>query len=467
MSESKSESQGRTSSRADGRAPTRVPMLMLPPEVAIQGFEEELPGYSRQEATAEARRADDHDFGAARGGCPFRVDVDALVRSVAEGDFDAALGVVMQAHPWAGILGRHCHRYCERADAPMDGVESINISALERAAGDYGNGALFPFRPGRATGKQVAIIGTGSAASAVAYRLRQLGHRVGMYEQLPVSGGMMFVGYPNFRLPLSVLRRENTLEEWGVETHYNTWVDRELLERLLSEYDAVVIGTGKFREVWAGIPGEDLEGVWDALHFLGQVKLGTPPPIGPRVVVLGAGFSAQDAARTCVRLGHEVHVLYRRGQDDMPIFPHLRARFAARMAAEGAPFRFYTAPVRILGKGGRVVGIECVRTEPGPPDETGRPSPRPIEGSQFVVACDAVIEATGETVDLSFLPAEANLKDAEHIAVDESTWATSVPKLFACGEVTGLATTGMAFWSGFSAAQAVDALVRGASVRSG
>jgi NADPH-dependent glutamate synthase beta subunit-like oxidoreductase len=287
-----------------------------------------------------------------------------------------------------------------------------------------------------------------------------MGHAVTIYEQLPVSGGMMFVGYPDFRLPREVLWRDNAPEAWGVEMRYNVRVDTALVERLVDEYDAVLLGTGKFKEVRMDIPGEDLEGVWSALDFLTRFKLGNNPPVGPRVVVVGAGYTAQDSSRTCVRLGHQVQVLYRRSQDEMPVLPHLRGKFVARQAAEGAPYVFQTTPVRILGEGGRVVGVECVRTEPGPRDASGRPTAVPVAGSNFVIECDTVIEATGEEVDLSFLPPGVRLKDARHVWVDPATWMTSLPKLFAAGEMTGLSGTERAFASGFAAADSVDRFLR-------
>jgi NADPH-dependent glutamate synthase beta subunit-like oxidoreductase len=207
------------------------------------------------------------------------------------------------------------------------------------------------------------------------------------------------------------------------------------------------------------VPGEDLDGVWSALDFLTRFKLGEAPVVGPRVVVAGAGYTAQDSSRTCVRLGHQVQVLYRRSQDEMPVLPFLRNKFVARQAAEGAPYVFQTMPVRILGEGGRVVGVECVRTELGPPDASGRPEAVPVAGSNFVIACDTVIEATGEEVDLTFLPASVRLADARHVAVDEG-WMTSLPKLFAAGEMTGISGTWRAFASGFQAADGIDRYVR-------
>ena len=435
-------------------------MRALPTQVAVTTFDEVPLGYSRDEAIREARRAGDYDFAAAREVCPFGIDITGFVRAIAAGDFDAALGTILAAHPWPGILGRHCHAPCTRAHDLGPGIEPLNIGGLERAAADHGTRARFPFRPGPPTGKRVAVIGAGSAASAAAYRLRQLGHGVTMYEQLPVSGGMMFTGYPNFRLPLAVLWAENTPEAWGVEMRYNVRVETALVERLVGEYDAVVLGTGKFKEVRMDIPGEDLDGVWSALDFLTEFKLGHNPPAGPRVVVTGAGYTAQDSSRTCLRLGHQVQILYRRTQDDMPVLPFLRDKFVARQAAEGAPYVFQTTPIRILGERGRVVGVECVRTEPGPPDETGRPSVVPVEGSNFVIECDTVIEATGEEVDLSFLPPGVRLKDVRHVWVDPATWMTSLPKLFAAGEMTGLSGTERAFASGFAAADSVDRFLR-------
>ncbi|HEY7062619.1 MAG TPA: FAD-dependent oxidoreductase [Chloroflexota bacterium] len=434
-------------------------MRALPTEVAVTIFDEVPLGYSREEATQEARRAHGADFAASQAACPFGVPVGVMVAAIAAGDFDAARGVVLQAHPWPGILGRHCHAPCVRAHTLGPGVEPLFIGALERAAADHGDRARFPFQPGAPTGYRVAVLGAGSAASAAAYRLRQFGHAVTIYEQLPVSGGMMFTGYPNFRLPLAVLRAENAPEAWGVEMRYNVRVDTALVERLVAEYDAVLLGTGKFKEVRLDVPGEDLDGVWSALDFLTQFKLGNHPPVGRRVVVVGAGYTAQDSSRTCVRLGCQVQVLYRRTQDDMPVLPFLREKFVTRQAAEGAPYVFQTTPVRILGEQGRVVGVECVRTAPGPLDASGRPTAVPVEGSNYVIECDTVIEATGEEVDLSFLPGTVRLKDAQHVWVDEQ-WMTSLPKLYAAGEMTGISGTERAFASGFQAAAGIDCRVR-------
>ena len=174
-----------------------------------------------------------------------------------------------------------------------------------------------------------------------------------------------------------MLQAENAPEAWGVEMRYNVLVDTALVEQLVAEYDAVLLGTGKFREIRMNIPGEELAGVWSALDFLTRFKLGQSPIVGPRVVVAGAGYTAQDSSRTCVRLGHQVQVLYRRTEQEIPVAPYLRDKFVTRQAAEGAPYVFQTTPIRVLGDNGRVVGVECVRTETGPLDASGRPEAVP------------------------------------------------------------------------------------------
>jgi NADPH-dependent glutamate synthase beta subunit-like oxidoreductase len=442
-------------------------MRMLPGEVAIQSFAEVAEGYSRAEAMAEARRVGDRDFADARAACPFGVDVTRLVQTVAAGDFDGALGVVMAAHPWPGILGRWCHRPCEAAPRLGPGVEPPSIGALERAAADHGARARGPFAAGSATGRRVAIVGAGSAASAAAYRLRQIGHAVAIYEQLPVSGGMMFVGYPDFRLPRAVLWADNSPEAWGVEMHYDVRVEAALIDELVAAYDAVLLAAGKFQEIPLDVPGEELEGVWSALDFLIQFKLGRAPRLGRRVIVVGAGYTAQDASRTCRRLGAAVAILYRRTAEEMPVRADARARYLARQVAEGAPFVFQVDVVRILGEQGKVVGVECVRTEPGPPDADGRRSPVRVAGTEHVLPCDTVIAATGERVDLTSLPPAVRLQDAAHVWVEPATGMTSVPKLFAAGEMTGISGTQGAFKSGFLVAETIDRFLRASAVPPG
>jgi glutamate synthase (NADPH/NADH) small chain len=433
----------------------RVPMRELAPEQAIKTFAEVGLGYSPDEAMQEARRAAGTDLSAAQQACPFRVDVAALVRHAAAGEFERALGVVIAAHPWPGVLGRWCHRSCEGAAALGD-REPLNISALERAAADHGAPGRPPFRPGLPTGRRVAILGAGSAGSAAAYRLRQHGHAVAVFDQLPIGGGMKTIGFPDFRLPLSIVQRENALSEWGVETHFGVDLNRNVVQELLEEYDAVIAATGKFKGARLGIPGEALSGVYDAIDFLTSVKLGRPLELGARVVVLGAGYSAQDTSRTVRRMGREVTIYYRRSEQEMPVRPERRARYLAQQQAEGAPYVFQMAPVQIVGRNGRVVGVELIRTEPGAPDESGRPTPIRVAHSQVIVECDNVIAAIGEVCDLSFLPADIQTTEDGHVRIDPATFRTNIDRLYAVGEMTGLKGTAAALRAGLDCGDFLD-----------
>ena len=433
-------------------------MAALTPAEAIATFDEVNLGYTSAEAQTEAARSAGLDFTTSRRACPFGIDVGRLVEATAAGDFDAALGAVMEGHVWPGILGRWCAGWCEHGLALPDGAEAPNLKALERAAGAYGDGARFQFVAGPDSGNRVAVIGAGSAGSAAAYRLRCQGHAVDVYEQLPVSGGMMFVGFPNFRLPVSVLQAENDLEAWGATGQWGVTVDGRLLRRLLADYDAVLVSTGKFKEERLDVPGQELTGVLDALHFLMEVKLGHPPRIGPRVVVVGAGYTAQDASRTCRRLGCEVQVLYRRTPEDMPVHADRRQMYIDRQTAEGAPYVFQVAPVRVLGQDGRVAGLECAHTRPGPPDASGRPTVV-LGPDRFTIACETVIAAVGERADLSFLPPSLEIEDGV-IRVDEH-FRTTEPKLFAAGEVAGSRGTERAFAAGLAAAASIDCFLTG------
>lgn len=435
----------------------RVPMRHLTPAQAIKTFAEVPLGYSREEAIVEARRAGDADLSAATAACPFGVDAAGLAQRIAAGDFAGAQALVHRAHAWPGVLGRWCHKFCEDAHTLPDGTP-LSIGHLERAAADHG-GPLPPFVPGAPTGKRVAIIGAGSAAAAAAWRLRAFGHAVTLYEALPVAGGMTAVGYPEFRLPAAVAAREHDLARWGCACHFGVTVDRALVHRLLAEHDAVIAGTGKFAPLPLDIPGEALEGVWDALDFLVRVKLGRPAPIGKKVVVLGAGYSAQDSSRAARRFGAEVVIYYRRRPEDMPVNQQRLAFYRKRQEDEGAPYVFEVMPRRILAENGRVAGVTLCRTMPGPPDASGRREAVPVPGSDFTVACDTVIAAIGQRPDLSYLPEAICVTADGHVAVDKA-FATSIPRLYAVGEMMGSRGTTGAYRSGLDCAAALDRRLR-------
>jgi glutamate synthase (NADPH/NADH) small chain len=443
----------------------RVPERVLPPEVAVTTFDEVRRGYSKDAAIREARRLGDADITAVQAACPFGVDVQRMVEAVADGDFDGGLRVVLEAHPWPGILGRHCSKYCESAHSLGEGKEPLALGNLERAVAEHGNRRELPLRAGPPTGKSVALIGAGSASSATAYRLRQYGHAVTIYERLPRAGGMMLAGYPSFRLPEGVIREENPLADWGVETRYDTEIDAAGLQELQQRHDAVVIGTGTHAERPLGIPGESAAGVWSALKFLTAFKTGDTPSIGRQVAVFGAGHTAQDASRTCVRLGATVRIFYRRSLDDMPIRPSRRVPSVQLLAREGIDYMFNTMPVEIVTEAGRVVGVRCVRTE-HVQDEEGRPRRLvPVPGSEFFYPCDTVLRATGVYPELDILPWPAQDPRDEWISVDSTTWQTRQSGVFAIGTVAGTVKTVNAFKSGLDAAEHIHEYVTKDSTR--
>lgn len=423
-----------------------MPVTALGPDEAVASFAEVALGYSADEAIREASRPVETDFAAAQKACPFGVDVAALVRNVAVGQFDTALTEVMKAHPWPGVMGRWCHQPCAAAQ-PATGAEPLNIGALERAAADHGVAGRPAFRAGAATGRRVAILGAGSAGSATAYRLREHGHAVAVFDQLPLGGGMKTIGFPEFRLPQHVVQRDNNLIEWGVETRFGVQLTQNLVRDLLAEYDAVVAATGKFKGVRLGIPGEDLPGVYDALDFLTRVKLELPLELGQTVAVVGAGYSAQDAARTLRRLGKDVLIYYRRSEEEMPVRPERRVKYLAEQRAEGIDYVFQVAPMRIVGENGRVRGVEFCRTEGGTPDASGRAVFLPVPGAKVDVACDSVIAAIGEYCDFSFLPDTIQTADG-HVVIDPATFKTNIEGLYAVGEMTGLPGTTAALRAG-------------------
>jgi NADPH-dependent glutamate synthase beta subunit-like oxidoreductase len=441
-------------------AEKRVAMRQIPAEQALQSFVELSLGYSRDEAIAEARRAAVIDLSSAAASCPMGVDIAGFVAHIARGDFTAAHALILEAHPWPGILGRYCQKLCERNHSLGTNRESLNIGGLERAAAEHGAASRAAFRAGAATGKRIAILGAGSSGSAAAYRLRRDGHAVTLFDQLPVAGGMMAAGYPEFRLPMAVVQRENDLAAWGVELRLGTPIDRPLVETALTQFDAVIAATGKFKAARLDVPGETLSGVWDALDLLARLKNGGAVKLGAKVAVFGAGYSAQDAARAARRLGAAATIYYRRTRDDMPVSRAALPRYMAQMEAENVPYVFQAAPLRILGDQGRVIGVECIRTRPGDPDSSGRAAFLPVPGSEFTVACDTIIAATGESAELSFLPAGIRLTDQNLVWINPETFATSVPKLYAAGSLTGTASTVAAFKSGFDCAAALSIAFR-------
>ncbi len=399
--------------------------------------------------------------------CPMGQDVSTYVALIGHGEFEKAWEVIRKENPLPMVLGRVCPHPCESQCRRGEVDKPISICALKRFAADRMRDKLWEIEavPVVFPEDKVAVIGAGPAGLTAAYDLVQKGYPVTIFEKLPVAGGMMRVGIPEYRLPRDVLSDEiEAIKRLGVEIRLGVEVGKDIPFSELREqgYRAFFLGVGCHKGLKLRIPGEDdFEGFIDATTFLRKVNLGEKRAPGKKVCVIGGGNSAVDAARTCLRLGaEEVHIVYRRQKEQMPANP---AEINATIE-EGIIIDFLTAPVRILGEGGKVVGMECIRNELGEPDASGRRRPVPVAGSEFVIESDVIIPAISQEPDLSFFEEDHRLAVNRWNAfvVDEKTLATNVPGFFAGGDaVTGPATVVQAIAAGHRAAVSMDCYLRG------
>jgi heterodisulfide reductase subunit A len=401
--------------------------------------------------------------------CPAYIDVQGYVALISQGKFAEALALIRRTIPFPGVIGRVCNHPCEDACNRGDYDQPIAICALKRFVADVEeDSAPLPVIEVHRD-QTVAIIGAGPAGLTAAHDLALQGYAVTVFEALPVAGGMLAVGIPDYRLPRDVLDCEIArIEALGVEIKLNTPVGGEggaSLNDLRRDYDAVFVGVGAHQERQLRIVNEDLDGVTPGAVFLRELNLGKPVTVGKRVAVVGGGNVAIDAARSALRLGaEEVTIVYRRSRDEMPASPWE----IEDAEEEGARFHFLANPIRILGEDVRVVGVECVRMALGEPDESGRRRPIPIEGSEFVLDVDMVIPAIGQMPDLGFMDkgdtVSRNLQVTRWgtLAADPDTLATEVPGVFAGGDaVSGPATAIEAIAAGKRAATSIHHYLKG------
>jgi heterodisulfide reductase subunit A-like polyferredoxin len=398
-----------------------------------------------------------------RDACPAGQRAQGYIALIRDGRYEDALRVIKEDNPFPAICGRICNHRCEDACNREKLDEAVNIRALKRFVTDkVYDQPRTPVEPvERQYGERVAIIGAGPCGLTAAQDLCMLGYDATVFEALPVAGGMLRVGVPEYRLPASIVDREvQDIVDLGVDLQLNTRVDD--LDRLFAEgFDAVLVAVGAHEGVRLAIPGADLDGVLLNTAFLRDVRIGEPPEVGERVAVIGAGDVAMDVARTAVRMGSEVHLYYRRAREDATAADQ-EIRHAEE---EGIHFHFHTNPVEVIGdESRRVVGMKCVRTEPGMPDASGRARPVPIPDSEHVVACDTVIFSVGQKAGLAFIPDSAGvgITDQSTIAVNPNTMAATRPGVFAAGD----ATTGTAFVieavaQGHQAAESIHRYLRG------
>jgi NADH-quinone oxidoreductase subunit F len=395
--------------------------------------------------------------------CPAGVDVPNYVSLVAEGKYAKALEIHRERNPFAMICGRVCPAFCETRCRRGDIDEPVAIRLVKRFMADHeAKQPWTPKRLGEAKKEKVAVVGSGPAGLTAALRLAQMGYPVTVFEALPVPGGMMAVGIPEYRLPRDVLNQEiDNIRRAGVEISCNKKLGRDFtVEDLLNGrgYRSVVLAIGAHKSMRLGIPGEDREGVCQGVDFLRDVALGQAPDLaGKRVAVVGGGNVAIDAARTALRLGAaEVHVVYRRTRQDMPAY---KEEIEAA-EEEGVIYHYLSNPIRVLGPA-KVTAIEVQHQELGEFDRSGRRRPVPVEGSEFPLAVEMLIPAIGQQPDSSCADTKGVEFNRNGTFKVGKELATSRPGVFAAGDaVSGPASVIEAVAQGNRVARVVDAYLR-------
>ena len=418
------------------------------------------------QATPSAFGVDKLGIPPCRAACPIHVNAEGYIALTAAGKFEEALELVREKNPFPGITGRICTHPCEEKCDRAKVDEPVAIDYIKRFLADWelkNKGERdWNIEKEEPTGKSVGIVGAGPAGLLAAYDLAKKGHSVTIYEALPKPGGMMWVGIPAYRLPRDVLFGEiELLEKLGVKFVFDTQVGKDITTpELRKKHNALFLAIGAHKSRKLKIPGEELEGVFGAVEFLRKVNIGEEVFVGKKSVVIGGGNAAVDAARVLWRLGSDVSILYRRTIKEMPANPEE----IEETMEEGIPIEFLATPVKIIGKGGKVVGIECVRMRLGEPDESGRRRPIPIEGSNFTMDVDMVVPAISQSPDISALGELGNIKLTRWntFEVDPITLQTSVEGVFAGGDaVSGPATFIQALESGRRGAISIDRYLKG------
>jgi len=406
-----------------------------------------------------------------RKACPAEVNVQAYIALISQGKFKEALEVVRKYIPFPAICGRVCFSPCEEVCTRKDIDEALSIRALKRLVADYETKTGGYEKPGlvpRKYDEKIAIVGSGPAGLTAAYELVKMGYPVTVFEKNSGPGGMLRECIPAYRLPKEVVNIEiHHLVDLGVEIKVNTTLSKDItIDSMLNQgYKAVFLAIGAPKCLSLNVEGENLGGVLRSLEFLRDVNFGKRIELGNKVAVIGGGNVAVDVARTAKRLGaSEVIIIYRRSEEEMPA--HHRELEEAKL--EGVNIVFLASPKRFIGENGRVTSIECTRMSLGPPDESGRRRPIPIEGSEFTVPVNTVILAIGETPDPACLPKEVEVTKGNTIVVDPITLETRVHGVFAGGDViTGPASVIEAIAAGKKAAVSINRYLRGLDLKAG
>lgn len=449
----------------------KVPVREQEPQARAKNFDEVCLGYDEAEAAKEAGRCLGCKNAQCVKGCPVAIDIPGFVSKIKEGDLKQAYEILSASSALPAVCGRVCPQESQCEGKCVRGVkgEPVSIGKLERFTADWARkNGIVPKPDKEKNGRKVAVIGSGPAGLTCAGDLARIGYDVTIFEALHEAGGVLVYGIPEFRLPKQevVAKEVENVKALGVTIETNVVVGQSVtIDDLMEKegFEAVFIGSGAGLPRFMGIPGEQANGVFSANEFLTRNNLmkafldgyDTPIMRGQKVAVVGGGNVAMDAARTALRLGAEVHVVYRRSEAELPA----RVEEVHHAKEEGIIFNLLTNPKEILvDENGWVKGMTCIRMELGEPDESGRRSPVEVAGSEFDIELDTVIMSLGTSPN-PLIPAateglEVNRRKC--IVADEASGATSKPGVFAGGDaVTGAATVILAMGAGKAAAKGI------------
>lgn len=449
----------------------KVPVREQDAKERACNFEEVCLGYNADEAVAEAQRCLNCKNAHCVQGCPVSINIPGFMEKVKEGDFAAAYQVISESSALPAVCGRVCPQESQCEGKCIRGIkgEPVSIGKLERFLSDKAAKEGYPLpKPAGKNGHKVAVVGSGPAGLTCAGELAKMGCDVTIFEALHKAGGVLMYGIPEFRLPKSAVvdREIDKVRELGVKIETNVIIGKSVtIDELMDNegFEAVFIGSGAGLPKFMGIPGENANGVFSANEYLTRNNLmqafrnsyDTPILGGHKVAVVGGGNVAMDAARTALRLGAEVHIVYRRSEEELPA----RVEEVHHAKEEGIIFDLLTNPVKVIAdEKGWVKGLECVRMELGEPDESGRRRPKTIEGSNFVMDVDTVIMSLGTSPNplISATTEGLEVNKWKCIVADEDNGKTTKEGVYAGGDaVTGAATVILAMGAGKQAAKAI------------
>ncbi len=450
----------------------KVPVREQDPKVRATNFDEVCLGYNKEEAMEEASRCINCQNAQCVKGCPVSINIPGFIKEVKEGNFKAAYDVISESSSLPAVCGRVCPQESQCEGKCIRGIkgEPISIGKLERFVADYAQeNNIKPQKNAESKGKKVAVIGSGPAGLTCAGDLAKMGYDVTIFEALHQSGGVLVYGIPEFRLPKDkVVKKEiENVKSLGVKIETNVVVGKSVtIDELIEDegFEAIFIGSGAGLPKFMGIPGEQSNGVFSANEYLTRSNLmkafdessDTPIMRGKKVAVVGGGNVAMDAARTALRLGAEVHIIYRRSEEELPA----RVEEVHHAKEEGIIFDLLTNPVEIIAdEKGWVSKIKCIKMELGEPDASGRRRPVEVKGSEFEIDVDTVIMSLGTSPNplISSTTKGLDINSHKCIIATEDTGKTSKEGVYAGGDaVTGAATVILAMGAGKNAAKGID-----------